>query len=138
MNTGFIESGHLYEVADAIVGHLTGIDATAIAISEILVVEPGKQLVVTKVVIHLEEFTAGGKAQQAIASFGGNAATYDDYLKTVTYTFTTEDYAIVDSVRDAEYPVYPAGTSFRISIETASDATTEVWDVYVFGFYITT
>lgn len=138
MTTGFIDSGHLYEVADAIVGHLTGVDATAVAISEILVVEPGKQLVVTKVVIHLESFTAGAKAQQAIASFGGNAATYDDYLNTITYTFTTEDYAIIDSIRDAEYPVYAAGTSFRVSIETASDATTEDWDIYVYGFYITT
>jgi len=138
MTTGFIDSGHLYEVADSIVGHLTGVDATAVAISDILVVEPGKQLIVTKVVIHLESFTDGGKAQQAIASFGGNAATYDDYLNTVTYTFTTEDYAIIDSVRDSEYPVYAAGTSFRVSIETGSDATTEDWDIYVFGFYITT
>ena len=133
-----IDSGFLYEIADAIVGYKSGIDATAVAITELFVTEPGKQLIVTKVVIHLEEFTSGGKAVEAIASLGGNAATYDDYLNTVTYTFTTEDYAIIDSVRDAEYPVYAAGTSFRISIETASDATTEVWDVYVFGFYITT
>lgn len=133
-----IDSGFLYEVSDAIVGWYDGLDATAVAITELFVVDPGKQLIVTKVVIHLAQFTAGGKAQQAIANFGANAATYDDYLNTVTYTFTTVDYAIVDSVRDAEYPVYDPGDSFRCSIETASDATTEVWDIYVFGFYITT
>lgn len=135
-----INSGFLHELADNIVGWYDGLDATAVAITELFVVPPGKQLIVTKVIVHMEAFTSGGKAVQAIASFGCNAATYDDFLNSQTYTFTTVDYFINRgaSDTDTEKPVYDPGDSFRCSIETASDATTEVWDIYVFGFYITT
>lgn len=132
-----VDSGYLYEVSDPIVGFYTGLDATVVAITELFVTEPGKTLVVTEVIVIVSSFTSGGKAIQAVASFGGNAATYDDYLNSQTYTFTAQGNFIprgsADS--DAEKPVYAAGTSFRVSIETASDATTEEWDIYVKGFY---
>ena len=47
------------------------------------------------------------------------------------------DYFQVDRVSDATaVAVQAAGDSFRIAIETASDATTEVWAVDLFGYLV--
>lgn len=133
-----VDSGFLTEISSPIVGYVTGLDATAVAITELFVTEPGKKLIVEKVVVIVSSFTSGGKAVDAIASFGGNAATYDDFLNSQTYTFTAVDMYLPrgQSDTDTEKPVYAAGASFRCSIETASDATIEEWDIYVYGTYI--
>lgn len=115
---------------------VTGIDAKSVATTELYSVPTGKSMIIDHVVIRVTSFTVGSKSVQAVASFGGNAATYDDYLNSVTYTVTAAAKAIIDSVLDAEIPVYAAGTSFRISIETGSDATTETWAVDVFGYLV--
>jgi hypothetical protein len=127
----------LKETAIARIATLTGIDATTVAITEMYIVPVGKILIPLFVVIHVTSFTAGGKAVQAVASFGGNSATYDDFLNTVTYTVANGAYAQRDAPADAtEYTVQVAGSSFRISIETASDATTEVWTAHLFGLLV--
>jgi hypothetical protein len=112
------------------------IDAKVVAITTLYTVPAGRSLVVTSVVIRVTSFTVGAKAVQAIASFGGNAATYDDYLNTVTYTVAADEVNIRDTVLDTAVPVYAAAGTFRISIETGSDATTEVWAVDVFGYLV--
>lgn len=114
------------------------IDAKAVAITTLYTVPASRSLVVTGVVIRVTSFTAGAKAVQAVASFGGNAATYDDYLNTVTYTVAADDVVIRDTLLDSAYPAYAAAGTFRISIETGSDATTEVWAVDVFGYLVET
>lgn len=119
---------------DAILSTTTGINAKSVATTELYSVPSGLSMVVTRIVIRVTSFTAGGKSTQAVASFGGNSATYDDYLNSVTYTVANQDYAIVDNVLDSAYPIYAAGISFRISIETGSDATTETWAVEVCGY----
>jgi len=112
------------------------IDAKVIAITTLYTVPAARVLVVDHVVIRVTSFTAGAKAVQAVASFGGNAATYDDYLNSVTYTVSADDVFIRDSVEDAETVLYAAAGTFRISVETGSDATTEVWAVDVFGYLV--
>jgi hypothetical protein len=115
---------------------ITGLDAKTVATTEIFVVPTGKSMVVTKIVIRVTAFTVGSKSVQAIASFGGNSATYDDYLNSVTYTVSAVSKVIQDELLDAEVPLYVAATSFRISIETGSNATTETWAVDLFGYLI--
>lgn len=112
------------------------IDAKVVAITPLFTVPASRALVVTGVVIRVTSFTVGAKAVQAVASFGANAATYDDYLNTVTYTVAADERNIRDTVLDTAVPVYAAASSFRISIETGSDATTEVWAVDVFGYLV--
>ena len=127
----------LREDANTLVSTTTGIDATVVAQTELFVVPAGKTFIPLQVVIRVTSFTAGGKGTQVVASFGGNAATYDDYLNSVTYTVANGSYFQVDSINDAtEVPVQAAGDSFRIAIETASDATTEVWAVDLFGYLV--
>ena len=112
------------------------IDAKVVTITPLYVVPASRALVVTDVIIRVTSFTAGGKAVQAVASFGANAATYDDYLNSVTYTVAADEVVIHDTLLDTASPVYAAASSFRISIETGSDATTETWAVDVFGYLV--
>jgi hypothetical protein len=103
----------------------------------LFVVPAGKTFIPTMVVIRVTSFTDGGKGVHVVASFGGNAATYDDYLNSVTYNVTAVDYFQVDRIADAtEVPIQATGDSFRIAIEVGSDATTEVWAVDLFGYLV--
>src|SRR3990167_837485 len=115
---------------------VTGIDAKTVASTELFYVPTGKSLIVSHVVIRCTAFTVGSKSVQAIASFGGNSATYDDYLNSVTYTIAAASVAIADSVFDTAVPVYAAATSFKIIIETGSNDTTETWAVDLFGYLV--
>jgi len=126
----------LKEKSISLISSTTGIDAKTVATTVLYTVPTGKSLIVDHVVIRVTGFDAGAKGVQAVASFGGNAATYDDYLNTVTYTVAAADVFIRDSVDDSALPIYAAASSFRISIETGSDATTETWAVDVFGYLI--
>lgn len=115
---------------------VTGINAKTVAQTELYVAPVGKSLIVDRIVIRCTSFTSGGKSVQAVASFGGNSATYDDYLNSITYTIAAAAVAIADSVLDTAVPVYAAATSFRLAIETGSNATTETWAVDVFGYLV--
>jgi len=127
----------LRENAISLLSTTTGIDAKVVATTELYSVPVGKTFVPMFVVIRVTAFTAGAKGVQAVASFGGNGATYDDFLNTVTYTVANADYFQIDRPADAtEVAVQAAGDSFRISIETGSDATTETWAVDVFGYLV--
>ena len=118
------------------VGTVTGITATTTGATLLYTVPTGKSFVPAGIAIRCTSFTSGGKSVQAVASFGGNAATYDDYLNSVTYTIAAASVVILDNVLDAAVPVYPAGTQFELSIETASDADVETWAVDVFGYLV--
>lgn len=124
----------LKELAVTKLATVTGIDAKVVAITTLYTVPIGKSLIVDHVVIRCTAFTAGSKSIQAVASFGGNSATYDDYLNSVTYTIAAAARAIKDTTLDTAYPIYAATSLFRLSIETGSDATTETWAVDVFGY----
>jgi hypothetical protein len=112
------------------------VDLKTVAITEIFVVPVGKSMIVTGIVLRVTAFTVGSKSVQAIISFGANSATYDDYLHSVTYTITAVSKAILDNVLDAEIPVYAAGSSFRISVETGSNATTETASIDLLGYLV--
>ncbi len=127
----------LNEIALTKVSTTTGIDAKSVATTELYSVPVGKTFIPVFVIIRVTSFTSGGKGVQAIASFGGNSATYDDFLNTVTYTVANQDYFQIDRPADAtEVSVQAAGDSFRISVETGSDATTETWAVDLFGYLL--
>lgn len=115
----------------------TGIDAKTVATTELYSVPAGKTFIPVLVVIRVTSFTVGSKAVQAVASFGGNSATYDDFLDTVTYTVAAADVFLFDQPAEATaLSVQAAGDSFRISIETGSDATAETWAVDLFGYLL--
>ena len=126
----------LKDNAVALVATEPGIDATAVAITTLYNVPAGKTFIPDHIVIRVTSFTAGGKGTQAVASFGGNSATYDDYLNSITYTIAAADVFIRDSVEDSAVVTQAALDLFKISIEIASDAATEVWAVDLFGHLV--
>ena len=125
----------LRENADTKLASVTGIDAKTVAQTTLYTVPASKSMIVTKVVIRVTAFTVGSKTVQAIASFGGNSATYDDYIDSTTYTVAAVDKAHIDNNWSAA-PVYAAATVFKVAIETGSNATTETWSVDVFGYLV--
>lgn len=127
---------NLNEYAVTKLATVTGIDAKAVAVTTLYTVPSGKTFIPDHVVIRVTAFTVGAKGIQAIASFGGNSATYDDYLNSVTYTVAAVDTFIRDSVDDSALAVQAAADVFKLSIETGSNATTETWAVDVFGYLI--
>jgi len=114
----------------------TGIDAKTVATTSLYTVPAGKTLIIDHVVIRVTAFTVGAKGVQAIASFGGNSATYDDYLNSQTYTVAANGVSITDSLLDTAVTTQAAADVIKISIETGSDATTETWAVDLFGYLI--
>ncbi len=115
---------------------VAAIDATTIAVTSLYPVPAGKTLIPDHIVIRVTSFTSGGKGVEAVASFGGNSATFDDYLNTVTYTVAAAAVWIRDCVENTATVTQAAGDVFSISIETASNATTEVWAVELFGYLV--
>lgn len=118
------------------VATVTGIDAKVVAVTSLFTVPTGKTFIPDHIVIRVTSFTSGGKGTQAVASFGGNSATYDDFLNSITYTVAAADVFIRDSVEDTAVVTQAAGDVFSISIETGSDATLETWAVDVFGYLV--
>ena len=115
---------------------VTGIDAKAVAVTTLYTVPAGYSLVVDHVVVRCTAFTVGAKGVQAVASFGGNSATWDDYLNTQTYTVAAVSTKIKDTVLDTATPVYAAASIFKVSVETGSDAGAETWAVDVWGYLV--
>ena len=115
---------------------VTGIDAKVVAATTLYTVPAGKTMIPDHIVIRVTAFTVGSKGVQAIASFGGNSATYDDFLNTVTYTVAAADVFIRDSVEDTAVVTQSAADVFKISIETGSDATTETWAIDLYGYLV--
>ncbi len=114
---------------------VTGIDATTTGSTTLFQVPATRTFFPTKVVIFTTSFTVGSKSVQAVASFGGNSATFDDYINSKTYTIAASGVFIPDSSpADTAVVVQSADDLFSIIIETASDATTEVWTVDLFGY----
>ena len=126
----------LNEDAITKVATVVGINAKTVAVTTLYTVPTGKTFIPDHIVIRVTAFTNGGKGVEAIASFGGNSATYDDYLNSVTYTVAAANVLIRDSVEDTAVVTQAAGDLFSISIETGSDATLETWAVDVFGHLV--
>lgn len=114
---------------------VTGIDAKTVATTELYVVPAGKSLIVTRVpIVRVTAFTVGAKSVQAVASFGGNSASYNDFLTGTTFTIAASGVWYSVAMPTGALPVYAAGTSFRVNITTGSNATTETWAIDLFGY----
>lgn len=125
----------LRELAVTKIATITGINAKTVATTELFVVPTGKSLIVRLVpIVRCTAFTVGSKAVQAVASFGGNSTTYNDFLTNTTFTIAASGVFVPIAMPTGALPVYAAGTSFRVNITTGSDASTETWAIDLFGY----
>jgi len=114
---------------------VTGINAKTIAATTLLRVPLGKSMVVDHMVIRVTAFTAGAKATQAKAEFGGTAA-WNDCVAEAEYTVAATNVCFRVSAPATVVPIYQAAAYFKIDITVASDATTETWAVDLFGYLL--
>lgn len=115
----------------------TNINAKTTTSTELFKVPDNKTFIPLYIVIRVVSFTAGTKSVQAVASFGGNSSSYNDFLNSVTYTVSASGTYLIDKPDDAtQLSVQDTGDSFRIKINTGSNATTETWEVDLFGYLI--
>jgi len=128
---------HKPDLAITRLATVTEIDAKTVAITTLYTVPTEKTAVIDHIVIRCTAFTVGAKNVQAVASFGGNSATWDNFLNSITYTIAAVNTHIKDRAALATvFPDYAAAATFKISIETGSNATTETWAVDVFGYLV--
>jgi len=108
---------------------VTGIDATVTGTTTLYTVPTGKTFYPTTVMIECTSWTAG---QTFTASFGGNSATYDDFIDSQTFEFGAINTFLRDSPVNAVV-TQAAADVFSISIE---DNTTGVLviSVKVYGY----
>jgi hypothetical protein len=122
------------------------IDATTTGETTLYTVPTGKNLVVTLMVIRSTAFVSGGKTVNGFGTIGGNNPSYDDWSFTNTqepavsavdqcFVFNNQESLKGGNIGSVPVPVYPAGTDFKFNMTGASDATTEVWSIDVFGYF---
>lgn len=113
------------------------IDATQTGETLLFRTPQTSRFIPTGLIIKIFEFTAGAKATQAVADIGSNSPSFDDFLSALTVTVSGEDkYILRDGDQDSETPIVPKGTDFKLKITTASDATTEKWEIDLLGYLI--
>lgn len=113
------------------------IDVTSTGVTELFKVPQNKTFVPLFIVIRTVDFTVGSKSVQAVASFGGNDPTFDDYLDSVTYTVAGNNTFQVDKPDDVtELVIQDENISFGVNIETASNADIENWTIDLFGYLV--
>lgn len=122
------------EHADSLLATATNIDAKTVASTSLIIVPTGRTMIITKTIVRTTAYDGTGKTTNASASFGANA-TYDDFLSVTAFAFTANG-QIYKNEATNPYVEYAAGSDFRINITVASDATTETWAVYVFGYFV--
>lgn len=126
---------YLDENADSLLATVTNIDAKTAASTSLIIVPTGRTMIVTKTFIRVTSYDGTGKTTNASASFGANATSYNDFLSATAFAFTANGQLYKNEATNP-YVEYAAGSDFRINITVASDATTETWTVYVFGYFV--
>lgn len=114
---------------------VTGIDATSVAVTPLFTVPAGKTFVLRTVVFHLTSYTDGGRTTFAIIDIGGNDPDYNDWQTNNIGCNTVGQFFTADSGSQVA-PIYAEGTEIKLSVSVGSDATEEVYDVDVFGYFM--
>jgi hypothetical protein len=126
----------LRENAATLLAKVGGINAKTVAATPLITVPVGKSMIVTEIVIRVTAWVAGAGAA-ATVGFGQPAA-YTDYLAAAAQVIATgptnvwTNKAAVKSMLVA----YAAGIVFGANVTVGSTATTETWEISVFGFLV--
>jgi type IV secretory pathway VirB2 component (pilin) len=123
-------SGYFYTVLSSI----AGINAKTVALTTLYTVPAGKSLVPAAFQFRVTALT-GAKTIQASLQVGGNSATYNDLVGSITPTIAVSGtYTRIQSLTQG--PVYGAGSVIKLNIIVGSGATTETWAVDLIGYLV--
>ena len=126
----------LRENAVSLLAKVGGINAKTVVATPLITVPVGKVMVVTEIVIRVTAWAAGAGGA-ATAGFGQSAG-YSDYLAAAAQVVATAvnnawcNWVAAKTI----FVAYVAGTIFGINVTVGSTATTETWEVSVFGFLV--
>lgn len=126
----------LRENAAALLAKVGGINAKTVAATALFTVPVGKTAIITEVIIRVTAWAAGAGAA-ATVGFGQPAA-YTDYLAAAAQVIATGvNNAWANWVAAKTlFVAYAAGLVFGANITVGSTATTETWEISVFGFLV--
>jgi hypothetical protein len=126
----------LRENAVTLLARVAGINAKTVAATPLITVPVGKVMVVTEIVIRVTAWVAGAGAA-ATVGFGQSAAPAD-YLAAAAQVIATGVTNVWTNKAAVKTMLigYVAGLSFVANITVGSTATTETWEISVFGFLV--
>jgi len=126
----------LRENAVSLLAKIGGINAKAVAATPLITVPVGKTMVVTEIIIRVTAWVAGAGGA-ATVGFGQSAA-YTDYLAAAAQVIATGITNVWTNKAAVKTMLvgYAAGIIFGANVTVASTATTETWEISVFGFLV--
>ncbi len=135
----------LYQIWHSLNGNLNlvlisttkGINAKATGSTELFKIPSSKNFVPLYIVNRVTNFSAGSKSINAIVSFGGNPFGYDDFLNSSTQAVSAGNSFLINRPENSLIlPIQQSGRSFRMIIETPSNASVEDWEIDLFGYLV--
>jgi hypothetical protein len=126
----------LKENAVTLLAKISGIDAKTVAATALFTVPVGKTAIITEIIIRVTTWVAGAGAA-ATVGFGQPAA-YTDYLAAAGQVIATGITNVWSNKAAVKTMLigYAAGLVFGANVTVGSTATTETWEISVFGFLI--
>lgn len=120
-----------------LVSSTESIDVTLSGEIKLFKVPNNKEFIPLYAVIRITEFISGAKSTHAIASFGGNDSSYNDFLGNTTYTVNNSNiFQINRANKNTVLAVQQPGNNFKIKINASSNASKEIWAVDLFGYLV--
>lgn len=113
------------------------IDVTQVGVTSLFKVPANKTFIPLFTVNRCTAFDGTGKGTQAVVSFGGNSASYDDFLNSITCAISSAAaFQINQPSSGTQLPTQAANDQFSVIVETPSDAAEEKWSVDLFGYLV--
>lgn len=126
----------LRENAASLLAKVGGINAKTVAATALFTVPVGKVAIITEIIIRVTAWAAGAGAA-ATVGFGQPAA-YTDYLAAAGQVIATGITNVWSNKAAVKTMLvgYAAGLVFGANVTVGSTATTETWEISVFGFLV--
>ena len=115
---------------------IEGIDATVEAVTPLYNVPAGKKLIVDHVVIRVTEYVAGAEYAETVISVGSNSPDFNNFINGQSLDAEEVDIYLKLLGDYGFLSIHDSLSVLSLNIETASDATTEIWSVDVFGYLV--
>jgi len=115
---------------------IEGIDATVEAVTPLYNVPAGKKLIVDHVVIRVTEYVAGAEYAETVISVGSNSPDFNNFINGQSLDAEEADIYLKLLGNYGFLCIHDSLSVLSLNIETASDATTEIWSVDVFGYLV--
>jgi hypothetical protein len=126
----------LRENAASLLAKVGGINAKTVAATALFTVPVGKTAIITEIIIRVTTWVVGAGGAASVGF--GQPAAYTDYLAAAAQIVATGITNIWTNKAAVKTMLvgYTAGLVFGANVTVGSTATTETWEISVFGFLV--